>query len=199
MAIKKSLLGVLLSITSHQALAQTEQFVLEDSVVSASGFEQDIKEAPASISVIKNEDLQTKAYRDVAEAIADIPGVDLFASKGKTGTYNITMRGITGYTLILVDGRRQSVGGDIGPNGFNEVATAFLPPISAIERIEVIKGPISHPLWFRSTWGSSKYYHKENASKMGCKRANRSNFQSRFSMGKSLWCKPLYKRTLSAG
>lgn len=38
MAIKKSLLGVLLSITSHQALAQTEQFVLEDSVVSASGF-----------------------------------------------------------------------------------------------------------------------------------------------------------------
>lgn len=87
--------------------------------------------------------MQTKAYRDVAEAIADIPGVDLFASKGKTGTYNITMRGITGYTLILVDGRRQSVGGDIGPNGFNEVATAFLPPISAIERIEVIKGPMS--------------------------------------------------------
>lgn len=143
MTIKKVLFGSLLGVMSSNAFAQTEQFILENSVVSASGFEQDIKEAPASISVIKQEDLSTKSYRDVAEAISDIPGVDLFASKGKTGTYNITMRGITGYTLILVDGRRQSVGGDIGPNGFNEVTSAFLPPISAIERIEIIKGPMS--------------------------------------------------------
>lgn len=53
------------------------------------------------------------------------------------------MRGITGYTLILVDGRRQGVGGEVGPNGFNEISNAFLPPLSAIERIEVIKGPMS--------------------------------------------------------
>lgn len=120
-----------------------EEYRLDTSVVSASGFSQDIKEAPASISIVKKEDLENKPYRDVAEAIADIPGVDLFASKGKTGTYQITMRGITGYTLILIDGRRQSVGGDVGPNGFTEITSSFLPPISAIERIEIIKGPMS--------------------------------------------------------
>lgn len=27
------------------------------------------------------------------------------------------MRGITGYTLVLIDGRRQGIGGEVGPNG----------------------------------------------------------------------------------
>ncbi len=116
---------------------------LEHSIISASGFSQDIKEAPATINVIDKKALQSKPYRDIAEVISDIPGVDLYASKGKTGAYNITMRGITGYTLVLINGRRQSVGGEIGPNGFSEVSNALLPPLSSIERIEVIKGPMS--------------------------------------------------------
>lgn len=92
-----------------------ESVLLDSSIVSASGFTQDIKEAPASISVIGKKELESKPYRDVAEAISDIPGVDLYASKGKTGSYNITMRGITGYTLVLIDGRRQGIGSEIGP------------------------------------------------------------------------------------
>ncbi|ANE35039.1 ferric enterobactin uptake receptor [Campylobacter hyointestinalis subsp. lawsonii CCUG 27631] len=120
-----------------------DSYTLDKSVVSASGFAQELKEAPATINVVSKEELQSKPYRDVAEAISDVPGVDLYASKGKTGTYNVTMRGITGYTLILIDGRRQGVGGEIGPNGFSEVSGALLPPLSSIERIEVIKGPMS--------------------------------------------------------
>ncbi|AJC90375.1 TonB-dependent receptor domain-containing protein [Campylobacter subantarcticus] len=123
--------------------ALSQEVLLDSSIVSASGFSQDIKEAPTTINVISKKELESKPYRDVAEAIADIPGVDLFASKGKTGSYNITMRGITGYTLVLIDGRRQGIGGEVGPNGFNEITNSFLPPISSIERIEVIKGPMS--------------------------------------------------------
>ncbi|MCI5968067.1 TonB-dependent receptor domain-containing protein [Helicobacter sp.] len=163
--------------------AQTERFLLEDSVVSASGFEQDIKEAPASISVIKRGDLESKPYRDVAEAIADIPGVDLFASKGKTGSYNITMRGITGYTLILVDGRRQSVGGEVGPNGFNEVTSAFLPPISAIERIEVIKGPMSTLYGSDALGGVVNIVTKKTPQKWGVSLQTEALFQQDSSWG----------------
>ncbi|OIN34408.1 ferric enterobactin uptake receptor [Campylobacter jejuni] len=123
--------------------AISQNVELDSSIVSASGFAQDIKEAPATINVIAKKELQSKPYRDIAEAIADIPGVDLYASKGKTGSYNITMRGITGYTLVLIDGRRQGIGGEVGPNGFNEISNSLLPPISSIERIEVIKGPMS--------------------------------------------------------
>ncbi|MCX2683435.1 TonB-dependent receptor [Campylobacter sp. MIT 21-1685] len=119
------------------------EYSLEKSTISASGFLQDIKEAPATINVITAKELENKPYRDIAEVISDIPGVDLYASKGKTGNFNITMRGIRGYTLILIDGRRQGIGGEIGPNGFGETLNATLPPLSSIERIEVIKGPMS--------------------------------------------------------
>src|SRR5690606_20752355 len=47
------------------------------------------------------------------------------------------------YTLILIDGRRQNAAGNVTPNGFNETSTSFMPPMSAIERIEVIRGPMS--------------------------------------------------------
>ncbi len=46
-------------------------------------------------------------------------------------------------TLILIDGRRQTTSTDVTPNGFGEAATGFMPPLSAIERIEVIRGPMS--------------------------------------------------------
>lgn len=116
-----------------------ENYILEKSTISASGFEQDIKEAPATINVITTKELESKPYRDIAEVISDIPGVDLWASKGKTGSFEITMRGITGYTLVLIDGRRQKIGGEIGPNGFGQTLNATLPPLTSIERIEVIK------------------------------------------------------------
>lgn len=88
-------------------------------------------------------ELQSKPYRDVTEVIADIPGVVLYVSKGKTGSYNMSIRGITGYTLVLIDGRCQGIGGEVDPNGFNEIANSFLPSISSIERIEIIKDHIS--------------------------------------------------------
>src|SRR5690606_30883186 len=45
------------------------------------------------------------------------------------------------YTLVLIDGRRQNSAGSVTPNGFGETSTSFLPATSAIERIEVIRGP----------------------------------------------------------
>lgn len=117
---------------------------MEVIVVTAAGFEQRLIDAPASISVLTNEELQTRQYTNLAEALAGIPGVDIRNGIGKTGGLNIEMRGMPSqYTLILVDGRRQNASGDIAPNGFGEYSTSFLPPLSAIERIEVVRGPMS--------------------------------------------------------
>lgn len=70
--------------------------------------------------------------------------MDVGATFGKTGNATISMRGMpTDYTLILIDGRRQNVAGNITPNGFGDAYTAFIPPPAAIERIEVIRGPMS--------------------------------------------------------
>src|SRR5690606_19541554 len=111
---------------------------------SASGFEQEIKDAPASISVITREELENKKIVNLADALSEIPGVDSLGATGKTGGLNISIRGMpSDYTLVLIDGRRQNVSGDVAPNGFSETSNNFIPPISAIERIEVIRGPMS--------------------------------------------------------
>jgi len=106
-----------------------EIYVLSQFVVTASGFSQAFVQAPASISVVSREELQEKRVNNLAEAIAEIEGVDIGASAGKTGGLNISIRGMpSDYTLILVDGRRQNTAGNVTPNGFGETSTSFLPP-----------------------------------------------------------------------
>jgi outer membrane receptor for ferrienterochelin and colicins len=126
------------------ALAADAAADLNEIVVTAAGFEQKIADAPASISVITQEELMQKRYTNLAQALADVEGVDIAQGTGKTGGLNISIRGMpSDYTLILIDGRRQNNGGSITPNGFGETSTSFMPPLSAIERIEVIRGPMS--------------------------------------------------------
>ena len=133
-------------VASAQSQPQTAQRAVELSevVVSASGFEQELKQAPASITVITRDELANKRTNSLSEALADVEGVDVGDSAGKTGGMNISIRGMpSDYTLVLIDGRRQNAAGSVTPNGFGETSTSFLPPVSAIERIEVIRGPMS--------------------------------------------------------
>lgn len=122
----------------------SERVVLPTIVVTASGYEQKLKDAPASVTVITAQDLKDKRINSVADALVDVEGVDISPMAGKTGGLNIRIRGMDSeYTLVLVDGRRQNSTGDITPNGFGESNNSFIPPVSAIERIEVIRGPAS--------------------------------------------------------
>lgn len=126
--------------------ASDEYTTLDTSVVSAAGYSQDVREAPASVSVIPAQELQTKPVRDLGTAIGDIPGVDLDSTK--MGNSTISIRGFdAGYTLILQDGRRQNFSSAIQANGFDPT-TAFIAPVGMIERIEVLRGPAS------TVWGT---------------------------------------------
>ncbi|TSH75961.1 TonB-dependent receptor [Acinetobacter sp. RF15A] len=148
----RPLVGAILGVTATSIVAQTTQEAapttthqLSTIVVSASGFEQELKNAPASISVVTKEDIEKKNATSIADLLADVPGIDVRNGVGKTGGLNVSMRGMgADDTLILIDGRRQTTANDnIMPNGFAEAATSFMPPLSAIERIEVIRGPMS--------------------------------------------------------
>ena len=144
--MQRSLLAstIALAGTAFTTAQANEPLTLDNVVVSASGFEQKITEAPASISVISAQELQQKRYSNLAQALEDVEGVDIRQGTGKTGGLNISIRGMPSeYTLILIDGRRQNTAGNVTPNGFGETSTSFMPPMSAIERIEVIRGPMS--------------------------------------------------------
>jgi len=116
----------------------------DDIVVTAAGYEQRVEQAPASISVMAREEIETIRAVSIPEILADMEGVDVGDSVGKTGGATISIRGMgSDQTLILIDGRRQNTAGSVTPNGFNETANSFLPPVSAIERIEVVRGPVA--------------------------------------------------------
>lgn len=124
--------------------AGAEPTQLEEVVVTASGFEQRITQAPASISVIPRAEIEETRATSIAEILTSVEGVDVGAPVGKTGGQTINIRGMgSDYTLILIDGRRQNTAGSVTPNGFGETSTSFLPPVSAIDRIEVVRGPVS--------------------------------------------------------
>jgi len=131
---------------AQQAAAEDTMGVaqLDTVVVTASGFEQEIKNAPASISVVTREQLESRPFHNLADAVADVEGVTVERG-GKAGGMNISIRGMpSDYTLILVDGKRvnQNSSG-ARPNGFGDVDTNFIPPMAAIDRIEVVRGPMS--------------------------------------------------------
>ncbi|MBS0910309.1 ligand-gated channel protein [Tatumella sp. JGM118] len=113
----------------------------ETLVVTATGFEQKIQNAPASISVISREQIEDKAYRDITDALKDVPGVVV---TGGGSSSDISIRGMSSqYTLFLVDGRRVSTRAT-RPNSDNAgIEQGWLPPLESIERIEVIRGPMS--------------------------------------------------------
>ncbi|MFM9271560.1 ligand-gated channel protein [Halomonas elongata] len=136
------LTGSIVALTAPIAMAQEVQHQdLDDVVVTASGYEQQVKNAPASISVITREELEGRAYRDITDALRNVPGVTV---TGGGSSQDISIRGMGGkYTLLLVDGKRQG-SRETRPNSDGPgIKQGWLPPLSAIERIEVIRGPMS--------------------------------------------------------
>ncbi|MGJ8689767.1 MAG: TonB-dependent receptor domain-containing protein [Gammaproteobacteria bacterium] len=140
---------ILCSLSAAISLATFDVIAAQDSsvqeiVVTASGFEQKITDAPASISVISQEEILTRPHVNLLDMLKYQEGVDIGTSRDKTGQGTISMRGLTGeYTLYLIDGKRQNNHGDIYPNNFGGNAFGHMPPAESIERIEVIRGPAS--------------------------------------------------------
>lgn len=133
-------------------------------VVTASGFEQNLADAPASISVITREELEKGGFRDLTDALKTVQGVVI---TGEPGEFDIQIRGLPGeYTLILVDGRRQNTR-ESRTNGTSGYDQSYVPPVAAIERIEVIRGPMSSLYGSDAMGGVINIITKKVASKWG--------------------------------
>lgn len=137
-------LACLLPVVAHAGAGPaTTPRKLDTVVVTASGNQQWIKDAPASISVISREDIERQPVHDLAALLSRVPGVTggLSASGEQS---KIKLRGMpSNYTLVLVDGKRMGSSAstnyrpDLGRQDLNWIAP------DQIERIEVVRGPMS--------------------------------------------------------
>ncbi|MGH7525966.1 MAG: TonB-dependent receptor plug domain-containing protein, partial [Gemmatimonadales bacterium] len=121
------------------------------SVTAASKYEQDPREAPASISVITQEEIERFGYRTLGEALNGARG--FFTSYDRNYTY-VAVRGFTlpgDYNtriLLLVDGHR--LNDNVADAAY--VGTEAAIDLSTVERIEIIRGAAS------SLYGTNAFY-----------------------------------------
>src|SRR5690606_3682894 len=134
------------ALSAGGVLAQTAQapgvMELSNIVVTASGYEQDIKDAPASISIITGEELRKQPFNNLQDAIRHTEGLSIVGSDaaGK----DIAIRGMPAdYTVIMVDGQRRNSRETRTRGGSSGLQSQLIPPLDAIERIEVVRGPMS--------------------------------------------------------
>ncbi|MDD0856600.1 TonB-dependent receptor plug domain-containing protein [Campylobacter magnus] len=114
-----------LSVVCTALLSANEQ-KLDEIVVTASGYEQTIKTAPATVNIVDQKEIKHTQVRQLGDLVKSVPGISTTVEK--TGTKGIQIRGFSkDYTLLLVD-------------GFNATG-GFISPASLIERVEIVKGP----------------------------------------------------------
>ncbi|BDS08692.1 hypothetical protein NT6N_37320 [Oceaniferula spumae] len=109
---------------------------LPETVISASKTEEPLKDTPYSVSILGEDDLINHSVRTLPEALRNVPGV--FIQKTSYGHGSPYIRGFTGrQNLLLVDGVR------INNSTFRGGPVQYWNTVdsSAIERLELVKGP----------------------------------------------------------
>ncbi|MEZ5419987.1 MAG: TonB-dependent receptor [Vicinamibacterales bacterium] len=115
-------------------------------VVTASKVEQQLVNAPATVSVVSSDVIQSSPATNYAELLRSVPGMNITQTSARD--FNINMRGATSTLstsqLALIDGRSLYL------DFFGFVAWDFLPVNpNEVRQIEVIRGPAS------AVWGAN--------------------------------------------
>lgn len=139
-----SVLGGMMALAhAAEIQANKDTVQLEKIVVTASSQAVDVKDAPASISVITREDIEKQPVASLGDLLSKVPGVTGGISPNGDGS-KIKLRGLPdNYTLILIDGKRigssrdTNYRPDLGRQDLNWITPEM------IERIEVVRGPMS--------------------------------------------------------
>ncbi|WP_295893513.1 TonB-dependent receptor [uncultured Vibrio sp.] len=131
---------VSLSAVANEATKHTETMV-----ITANQYETAIKNAPASISVITSEEIDKFPATDISAALESVAGVHVAKTTGTEP--RIIIRGLQNqnssngnYTLFLINGRRISSSETVIRGASFDLSSI---PMSAIEQIEVVRGPMS--------------------------------------------------------
>ena len=130
----------------NDTLIQSEQFVdpFAQTLSSAGKTDRSIGDIPASVVLITKEEIQSLGYQSVEEILINVPGLygieqhDWTGQGMNIGTRGFYSPGFNNEMVILVNGVNMLE----DHNSFYPLARLEVP-IESIERIEVIRGPMS--------------------------------------------------------
>ena len=119
------------------ASAPRAQTALETVSVTAARGSQRVDQALAEVTVLDRADLEAHAGLTLAEVLATQPGIQFWSNGGRGKNATVSMRGLEArHTLLLIDGVRYG-SATLGTPVWDNL------PLDAIERIEIVRGPMS--------------------------------------------------------
>jgi len=138
---------------------------LQEVVVTGTGTEHYLKDAPVQTEVITGSALKEYAGRDIEEVLGGLSSAFTF-SRSDMGN-NLQLNGLKNdYILIMLDGKR--INGDIG--GQSDLSRINM---HNIERIEIVKGAVSSLYGSDAIGGVINFISKKNRDKFNMTNTSR--------------------------
>jgi iron complex outermembrane recepter protein len=110
---------------------------MDEVVVTASRFQEEIKTIPANVTVINTENIKNSTARNIPDLLRSQVGVHVNDITGNGRSFSVDLRGCgiaaTTNTLVLVDGRRINQP-DLSGTDWSLIS------LDRVERIEIIRG-----------------------------------------------------------
>ncbi|MEO0419931.1 MAG: TonB-dependent receptor [Pseudomonadota bacterium] len=127
----------------------------------------DLASPLATIGSENISDIGAQNIAEITQALTINSGAqnnpDAFTQGGTTGTSNINLRGLgVASTLILLNGKRQTLSAAPTNDGINFVDTASLVPLIAVDRVEILKDGASSLYGSDAVAGVVNFITREN-------------------------------------
>ncbi len=139
-------LGV--SFCPNEAFPQDSSEELpEELIVTGSYVRRALESSGSPVVVVSAENLSAFGLSSIGDVINYLPfnsgsefNADVFTQNLSAGTSNFNLRGLgLNSTLVLLNGRRQTVSGGVADDGSTFVDINALVPLNAVGRIEILK------------------------------------------------------------
>ncbi|WP_176329716.1 TonB-dependent receptor plug domain-containing protein [Thioflexithrix psekupsensis] len=124
----------------RKLLAMDLEQLLEVTIETASGIEQTLRNAPAAMVVITDEDIRRRSYTNLTEIFADLPGFDTM----QTGSSQHVTAYQRGYRTPFMQRMLLMINGIVDNHLWSHGAQISRQyPIGGLKQIEVLYGPTS--------------------------------------------------------
>lgn len=130
--------GVAGYASAQEAADRNKIYKMDDVVVTATQTKHSLLKTSSNISVISRSDLVAMDAKNIAEALKKLPGIYYTNASGLEPKISLrgTHIGMSGGALVLLNGIPMNMG-KFGYTDFESI------PVENIQRIEVVKGPMS--------------------------------------------------------
>jgi len=120
---------------------------IEEVIVTGSYINRDLLISGSPATIVTADDMAAFGLTGLSGVIGYLPfnsgsefNADVFTQNLSTGTSNFNLRGLgLNSTLVLLNGRRQTVSGGVADDGSAFVDLNALAPLNAVERVEILK------------------------------------------------------------